>query len=98
MLDWARGCQRETLAGLPDEAGLYASVLPLVLYATFGTSRVLAVGPVAVVSLMTAAALGEHAAPGTAGYAAAAFILAFLSGSMLLPMGVLRFGFLSNFT
>lgn len=85
------------LAGLPPEAGLYASVLPLVLYAAFGTSRVLAVGPVAVVSLMTAAALGEHAVPGTAGYAAAAITLAFLSGGMLLLMGILRFGFLSNF-
>ncbi len=50
------------LAGLPTEVGLYASVAPLVLYAIFGTSRVLAVGPVAVVSLMTAAAIGEHAA------------------------------------
>ena len=42
------------LAGLPPQVGLYASVAPLVLYALFGTSRVLAVGPVAVVSLMTA--------------------------------------------
>ena len=55
------------LAGLPPEVGLYASVAPLLLYAVFGTSRVLAVGPVAVVSLMTAAAIGEHAAPGSAG-------------------------------
>ena len=46
------------LAGLPAEAGLYASILPIVLYAIFGTSRTLAVGPVAVVSLMTAAAIG----------------------------------------
>ena len=53
------------LAGLPPEVGLYASVAPLLLYAIFGTSRVLAVGPVAVVSLMTAAAIGEHAAAGT---------------------------------
>ncbi|MES2480520.1 MAG: SulP family inorganic anion transporter, partial [Pseudomonadota bacterium] len=42
-----------SLAGLPPEVGLYASIAPLVLYAIFGTSRVLAVGPVAVVSLMT---------------------------------------------
>ena len=47
------------LAGLPAEAGLYASILPLVAYAIFGTSRTLAVGPVAVVSLMTAAALAK---------------------------------------
>jgi SulP family sulfate permease len=85
------------LAGLPAEAGLYASVLPLILYAVFGTSRVLAVGPVAVVSLMTAAAIGEHAAPGSAAYTATAITLAFLSGAMLLVMGLLRFGFLANF-
>ena len=47
------------LAGLPPEMGLYASILPLVAYAIFGTSRALAVGPVAVVSLMTAAAIGK---------------------------------------
>ncbi|MFM8692895.1 MAG: SulP family inorganic anion transporter, partial [Limnohabitans sp.] len=56
------------LAGLPPEVGLYASVAPLLLYAVFGTSRVLAVGPVAVVSLMTAAAIGEHAAAGSPQY------------------------------
>ncbi len=47
------------LAGLPPEMGLYASILPIILYAIFGTSRALAVGPVAVVSLMTAAAIGR---------------------------------------
>lgn len=85
------------LAGLPPEVGLYASVAPLVLYALFGTSRVLAVGPVAVVSLMTAAAIGEHAAAGSPQYWAVAITLAFLSGAMLLIMGVLRLGFLANF-
>lgn len=85
------------LAGLPPEAGLYASVAPLVFYAVFGTSRVLAVGPVAVVSLMTAAAIGEHAAAGTQAYWAVAITLAFLSGGMLLLMGILRLGFLANF-
>src|SRR5690606_30313769 len=53
------------LAGLPPEVGLYASVLPLVAYAIFGTSTALAVGPVAVVSLMTASAIGSIAAEGT---------------------------------
>ena len=85
------------LAGLPPEVGLYASVAPLLLYAIFGTSRVLAVGPVAVVSLMTAAAIGEHAAAGTPAYWAVAITLAFLSGAMLLLMGFLRLGFLANF-
>ena len=85
------------LAGLPAQVGLYASIAPLVLYALFGTSRVLAVGPVAVVSLMTATTVGEVAAAGTAHYAAVALTLAFLSGGMLLVMGLLRWGFLANF-
>lgn len=85
------------LAGLPPEAGLYASIVPILLYTVFGTSRVLAVGPVAVVSLMTAATIGQVAETGTAGYAVAALTLAFLSGGILLLMGVLRLGFLANF-
>lgn len=85
------------LAGLPPEAGLYASIAPLVAYAIFGTSRALAVGPVAVVSLMTAAAVGQIADTGTIGYATAAVTLAFLSGVILLLMGVFRLGFLANF-
>ena len=85
------------LAGLPPEVGLYASVAPLLLYAVLGSSRVLAVGPVAVVSLMTAAAVGQHAAAGTYAYWQVAITLAFLSGSMLLIMGLLRLGFLANF-
>ncbi|MBA4742183.1 MAG: sulfate permease [Azoarcus sp.] len=85
------------LAGLPPEVGLYASIAPLVAYAIFGTSRVLAVGPVAVVSLMTATAIGEHAAAGSPDYWAAAITLAFLSGAMLLIMGWLRLGLIANF-
>ncbi|UAB91012.1 sulfate permease (plasmid) [Ruegeria sp. SCSIO 43209] len=85
------------LAGLPPEAGLYASIAPILLYAIFGTSRALAVGPVAVVSLLTASAVGQVAEQGTAGYAIAALTLAFLSGSFLLLLGFLRLGFLANF-
>ena len=85
------------LAGLPAEMGLYASILPLVAYAIFGTSRALAVGPVAVVSLMTAAAVGNLGLDNPAEYAAAAITLAFLSGLILLVMGVFRLGFLANF-
>lgn len=85
------------LAGLPAEVGLYASIAPLVIYAVFGTSRTLAVGPVAVVSLMTAAAIAPLAAQGTAEYLGAAIALAFLSGLMLLGMGLLRLGFMANF-
>ncbi|HBU60883.1 MAG TPA: sodium-independent anion transporter, partial [Oceanicaulis sp.] len=65
------------LAGLPPETGLYASIAPILLYAVFGTSRALAVGPVAVVSLLTASAIGQVVEPGTASYAAAALTLAF---------------------
>ncbi|MFN5100840.1 MAG: SulP family inorganic anion transporter [Burkholderiaceae bacterium] len=85
------------LAGLPAEVGLYASVAPLFLYAVLGSSRVLAVGPVAVVSLMTAATVAEHAAAGTHAYWQVAITLAFLSGGLLLLMGLLRLGFLANF-
>jgi SulP family sulfate permease len=85
------------LAGLPPEVGLYASVVPALLYALFCSSSALAVGPVAVASLMTAAAIGDFAAPGSPAYAPAALTLAFLSGSLLLAMGLLRLGFLANF-
>lgn len=85
------------LAGLPPEAGLYASIAPIILYAIFGTSRALAVGPVAVVSLMTAAAIGNIADQGTMGYAVAALTLAAMSGAILLVMGLLKLGFLANF-
>ena len=85
------------LAGLPPEAGIYASIAPILLYAIFGTSRALAVGPVAVVSLLTASAIGQVAEQGTAGYAVAALTLAFLSGGFLVLMGVFRLGFLANF-
>ncbi len=85
------------LAGLPPEIGLYASILPLVAYALFGTSRTLAVGPVAVVSLMTASAVGQVAAQGAADHLTAAIVLALLSGIMLVLMGLLRLGFLANF-
>lgn len=84
------------LAGLPPVVGLYASILPLILYAVFGTSRTLAVGPVAVISLMTASAAGAVAAQGTAEYLEAAITLAFLSGVMLAVLGLLRAGFLAN--
>jgi len=82
------------LAGLPPETGLYASILPLIAYAVFGTSRTLAVGPVAVVSLMTAAAISKQTVLPPI---EAAMWLALLSGGFLLLMGVVRFGFLANF-
>jgi sulfate permease, SulP family len=84
------------LAGLPPQVGLYASIVPLIAYAIFGTSRTLAVGPVAVISLMTAAAASQVATQGSPEYVAAALALAMLSGLILLVMGLLRLGFLAN--
>jgi len=85
------------LAGLPAHIGLYASILPLVAYAVFGTSSALAVGPVAIVSLMTAAAIGKLGLADPGQIIMAASALAALSGVMLMAMGVLRLGFLANF-
>ena len=84
------------LAGLPPEIGLYASILPLIAYAIFGTSRTLAVGPVAVVSLMTLTAASAIAPPGSADFIAAALVLALLSGLFLLLLGIFKLGFLAN--
>ncbi len=85
------------LAGLPAVVGLYASLLPAIAYALLGTSRTLAVGPVAIIALMTGAALSGVAAPGSAEYLHAALILSLLSGVILLLMGLLRMGFVANF-
>ncbi len=84
------------LAGLPPEVGLYASSVSIVAYAVLGTSRQLAVGPVAIVSLLTASALAPIVEEGTAGYLAAAALLALLVGVVHLVMGVGRLGFLVN--
>ncbi len=85
------------LAGLPAVVGLYASLLPAVLYVLLGTSRTLAVGPVAIIALMTGAALSEVAVPGSPAYLQAALVLSLLSGLMLTAMGLLRLGFFANF-
>lgn len=85
------------LAGLPPELGLYASIWPLVLYALLGSSRVLSVGPVAVVSLMTSAAVGTVVAAGISDAITAAITLSLLSGVLLLVMGLFRLGFMVNF-
>ena len=84
------------LAGLPPEVGLYASILPLVVYALLGSSRTLAVGPVAVASLMTVAAASQVATAGSQQYLAATVILAFLSGTILMVMALLRLGWIAN--
>lgn len=85
------------LAGLPAVVGLYASILPQLFYSLMGTSRTLAVGPVAIIALMTGAALSSIAQPGSEQYLQAALILSLLSGFILVVMGALRMGFFSNF-
>lgn len=85
------------LAGLPPQAGLYASIAPLIAYALFGSSRVLAVGPVAVVSLMTAAAIGSLGLDDPGDKMAAAGALALLSSGFLLLFGIFRLGSVANF-
>ncbi|MEQ9508188.1 MAG: SulP family inorganic anion transporter, partial [Alloalcanivorax xenomutans] len=84
------------LAGVPAQMGLYASILPLVAYALFGSSRTLAVGPVAVISLMTAAAAGQVAGGDSATFLLATTVLALLSGLILVGMGLLRLGWVAN--
>lgn len=85
------------LAGLPVQVGLYASLLPLLGYALFGSSMSLSVGPVAVTGLMTATLLAPLAAAGSADYLQLAIWLALLSGLMLFVAGLLRLGFMANF-
>ena len=85
------------LAGLPPAVGLYAATIPVIVYALFGTSRQLAVGPVAIVSLLTASALAPIAEESTAAYVAAAAVLALMVGAVHLVLGVGRLGFLVNF-
>ena len=92
-----QGMAYAMLAGLPPQAGLYAAILPLLLYALFGTSRSLAVGPAAVIALMTAAAAGVVAETGSAEFHFAALWLALMSGAMMLLMGLFRLGFIASF-
>ncbi len=85
------------LAGLPPQIGLYASMLPPVLYALFGSSRALAVGPVAVASLMLADVLGSLWTAGSADYIAGAILVSFIVGMLLTLMGLARLGVVANF-
>lgn len=84
------------LAGLPPHVGLYASILPLLAYAAFGSSMSLSVGPVAVASLMTAAALAPLATAGSAEYVLLSMLLALIGGVVLLLLGLLRMGFVAS--
>jgi SulP family sulfate permease len=92
-----QGMAYAMLAGLPPIVGLYASILPLIVYALLGTSRQLAVGPVAMVSLLVASGVGALAQGGTEAYLAYAVLLALMVGGLQLVMGIGRLGFLVNF-
>ena len=85
------------VAGVPAHAGLYAAISGLTIYALFGSSRTLSVGPVAILSLMTAAALSRLPLDTPEEYAAAALTLSFMTGAILLLAGIFRLGFVSNF-
>ncbi|GGX99054.1 SulP family inorganic anion transporter [Vogesella alkaliphila] len=91
-----QGLAYALVAGLPPEAGLYASLLPLLLYAFSGGSHAQSVGPMAVTSLLVAATLSRLAAAGSDDYLLAAIWLALLSGAMLFLFGLLRLGFLAD--
>lgn len=92
-----QGMAYALLAGLPPQVGLYASIAPLIIYGLLGTSRTLAVGPVAIVSLLVVSGVSPFAEPGSAGYIQLVLTLALLVGLIQAVMGLVRLGFLVNF-
>jgi sulfate permease, SulP family len=92
-----QGMAYAMIAGLPPVYGLYAAMIPQVIYALFGTSRQLAVGPVAMDSLLVAAAVTMLAEVGSDHYITLTILLAFMMGSIQLLLGLFRMGFLVNF-
>jgi SulP family sulfate permease len=92
-----QGMAYAMLAGLPPIYGLYASIIPLIIYALLGTSRQLAVGPVAMVALLVAAGTGSLAEPGSQDYIALTLLLALMVGIFQLSLGLFKMGFLVNF-
>lgn len=92
-----QGMAYALLAGLPPIHGVYAALIPPIVYALFGTSRQLSVGPVAMDSLLVAAGVSTIAKVGTPAYLAAAVLLALVVGAIQVAMGLLRMGFLTNF-
>lgn len=92
-----QGMAYALVAGLPPVAGLYASILPVLAYALFGSSMVQSVGPMAITSLMTATSLATLAPSGSELYGAMAAQMALISGVVLVLCGLLRLGFLSSF-
>lgn len=92
-----QGMAYAMLAGLPPVMGLYASTIPLLIYALFGTSRQLAVGPVAMVSLLVLTGVSTITVPGTSEYITLVLLLMLMIGIIQFLMGVFRLGFLVNF-
>ena len=92
-----QGMAYAMLAGLPPVIGLYASTIPLIIYALFGTSRQLAVGPVAMVSLLVLAGVSTLADPGSDEFISLVLLLMLMIGVIQFLMGVFRLGFLVNF-
>ncbi len=92
-----QGMAYAMLAGLPPQVGLYASIVPLVIYGLMGTSRPLSVAPVAIISLMTATTIAPLAEEGSADYLTLALTLALLSGLIQVVMGFMRAGILVAF-
>lgn len=92
-----QGMAYAALAGMPPVYGLYASIVPLILYAILGTSRQLAVGPVAMVSLLIVAGVGEFAEIGSDRFIQLAILAAFGVGMFQFLMGLFRMGFIVNF-
>jgi SulP family sulfate permease len=97
MMMIPQGMAYAMVAGLPPVVGLYASIVPPLLYALFGSSMTQSIGPMAITSLMTASVLAPLATPGSGLYMVLAAQLALLSGAVLLVCGLLRIGFLANF-
>jgi SulP family sulfate permease len=92
-----QGMAYAMIAGLPPVYGLYAAMIPQVIYAIFGTSRQLAVGPVAMDSLLVAAGVSALATVGSENYIALAITLSLMMGIVQLAFGIFRLGFLVNF-
>jgi SulP family sulfate permease len=92
-----QGMAYAILAGLPPVMGLYASIVPLLVYTAFGSSRHLAVGPVAIISMVTFERCSSIAEPGSADYVNAVLLLCVMVGTIQVAMGLLRLGFLVNF-
>lgn len=92
-----QGMAYAMLAGLPPVIGLYASTIPLIIYALFGTSRQLAVGPVAMVSLLVLSGVSLLAEPGTDEYISLVLLLMLMIGVIQLLLGVFKLGFIVNF-